>query len=134
MGEALRLGAVDYLIKPFRLERFRQALERYRERQKRLQGKSLSQEDVDRLWNTDRIARRRELPKGVQEYTLSRIQQILQERAPDSLSAEQIAQFAGISRITARRYLEHLVAAGLVRFEAEYGSVGRPTKRYQWVG
>ncbi|HHW18606.1 MAG TPA: response regulator [Firmicutes bacterium] len=134
VGEALRLGAVDYLIKPFRLERFREALERYRERQKRLQDGSLSQEDVDRLWNAGGTARGRELPKGVQAYTLSRVRKVLKDHADKSLSAEEMAELTGISRITARRYLEHLVATGLARLEPEYGSVGRPVNRYRWVG
>jgi response regulator of citrate/malate metabolism len=40
----------------------------------------------------------------------------------------------GISRITARRYLEHLVESGRAARAPQYGQVGRPELRYRWSG
>ncbi|GEA15345.1 MAG: two-component system, CitB family, response regulator DctR [Moorella sp. (in: firmicutes)] len=133
--EALWLGAVDYLIKPFRFERLRQALERYRNRCRQLmqlKTNELKQEDLDRILETRPEANRPDLPKGLQDKTLDLVIQVLKSRSPSSLSAREVAEMAGLSRITARRYLEYLLGLGLVIAEPEYGSVGRPLNRYRW--
>ncbi|KOG81483.1 chemotaxis protein CheY, partial [Streptomyces varsoviensis] len=39
----------------------------------------------------------------------------------------------GISRITARRYLEHLVHTSRAGRTPQYGHVGRPELRYRWL-
>ncbi|UXI83259.1 two-component system response regulator, partial [Streptomyces vinaceusdrappus] len=44
-----------------------------------------------------------------------------------------VAEAVGISRITARRYLEHLVEAGRAGRSPLYGQVGRPELVYRWV-
>ena len=54
-------------------------------------------------------------------------------RAADTgLSAAAAGAAAGVSRITARRYLEHLVDGGLAVREPQYGQVGRPELCYRW--
>ena len=53
--------------------------------------------------------------------------------APDGLTAAEAAEAVGISRITARRYLEHLVEAGRAARAPQYGQVGRPELVYRWV-
>jgi response regulator of citrate/malate metabolism len=47
------------------------------------------------------------------------------------LVVEEVAARTGISRVTARRYLEHLVEAGRVGRSARYGGPGRPEVEYQ---
>jgi len=42
-----------------------------------------------------------------------------------------VAEGLGLARVTARRYLEHLDEIGKVRVELQYGSVGRPLKKYR---
>lgn len=51
----------------------------------------------------------------------------------DGLTAAKVAEAVGISRITARRYLEHLVEAGRAARAPQYGTVGRPELQYRWV-
>ena len=54
INEALQLGIVDYLIKPFQYERFAQALDKYMVRKKAIDsGAYFSQEDIDRLVNAN---------------------------------------------------------------------------------
>ena len=38
----------------------------------------------------------------------------------------------GTSRITARRYLEHLVEAAVASRTPRYGGTGRPETEYRW--
>jgi response regulator of citrate/malate metabolism len=54
----------------------------------------------------------------------------LRER-PDGMSAQSVADAAGVSRVTARRYLEHLVELGVVVRIPQYGGVGRPELLYR---
>jgi two-component system CitB family response regulator len=49
----------------------------------------------------------------------------------DSFTAEEIASGLGISRSTARRYLEYLVTLGKVKADLSYGTVGRPERVYR---
>lgn len=47
-----------------------------------------------------------------------------------ALSAEELAQGIGISRVSAHCYLDYLTHIGITQVEAQYGSVGRPRDRY----
>jgi response regulator of citrate/malate metabolism len=51
----------------------------------------------------------------------------------EGLTAAGVAETVGISRITARRYLEHLVDATSAERKPVYGQVGRPELVYRWV-
>ncbi|CAM5623277.1 sensor histidine kinase [Streptomyces hirsutus] len=64
--------------------------------------------------------------------TLERVTVALRD-ADDGLTASGVAEAVGISRITARRYLEHLVDAGRAVRRPQYGAVGRPELQYRWV-
>lgn len=54
-------------------------------------------------------------------------------RAADEVSAAECADLVGISRVSARRYLEHYLAAGALELRLQYG-VGRPERRYRTAG
>lgn len=47
-----------------------------------------------------------------------------------NFSAEEVAAQVGVSRSTARRYLEYLISEGFLFAELIYGVVGRPERRY----
>ena len=51
----------------------------------------------------------------------------------EGLSATEVAAVVGASRVTARRYLEHLADSGLVVRRSRYGGAGRPEVEYRWV-
>lgn len=46
-------------------------------------------------------------------------------------SAAEVARAVGMSRVSARRYLEHLVSEGLAQVTPRYGTTGRPENRYR---
>ncbi|PLX32918.1 MAG: hypothetical protein C0604_04465 [Clostridiales bacterium] len=136
IDKALKLGAVDYLIKPFKFERLKDALEKYRGRYKFFNEEgSASQEDIDKL-TKGRLAdlkSRKSLPKGLHEKTLERIRIKLKENEDVFLNADEVAEKTGVSRVTARRYLEYLDSIGAIECEVEYGSVGRPSYVYRLI-
>jgi len=133
INEVLKLGAVDYLVKPFEFSRLKMSLEGYRERRLNLIGKeSLSQEDIDAITLGNRIRSKDmtvEMEKGIQRKTMELIKGFLKKET-QAKSATEVAEGLGISRVTARRYLEHLLETGEVESDISYGTIGRPVNLY----
>ncbi|WP_187128431.1 helix-turn-helix domain-containing protein [Brevibacillus massiliensis] len=70
------------------------------------------------------------LQKGIDSRTLERIKQSLLQ-GQQAYSAEQIARLAGVSRSTARAYLEYLTEQGIADEFLQYGTVGRPQRLFR---
>jgi response regulator of citrate/malate metabolism len=124
----LQLGVVDYLVKPFPPERLQQALGLFRRRMSALAWGSLTQQQVDELAGAGRMPRRW-LPKGLSDDTMVTVRGALAE-ADDGVSAARIAELTGVSRVTARRYLEYLAATAQATLVLHSSGSGRPEKRY----
>lgn len=146
--QALAAHVVGYLIKPFTQEVLRGRLEDYAARRRTRdvdeQERPLAQGEVDRLLATGSIRlgertttrpratptpRADGLPKGLAEVTLARVIAALDPVA--SLSASEVAAACALSRATARRYLDHLVATGVIDLAHRYGKRGRPQVLYR---
>jgi len=146
--QALAAHVVGYLIKPFTQEVLLQRLQDYAARRRLRdvdeQERPLAQGEVDRLLATgsirigDRGAERtpapqtassRGLPKGLADVTLDRVISALDPVI--SLSASEVAAECALSRATARRYLDHLVATGVIDLAHRYGRRGRPEVLYR---
>lgn len=133
LQEAMRGGVFDYILKPVLFQRFRETLERFRESRQQLQGKTqLEQKDIDRLLHPYKESKPGEpaLPKGVDPLTLKKVRAIFEQPHAEGFSAEEVGEQLGISRTTARRYLEYLTATGHMTAELMYGAVGRPERKY----
>ena len=92
----------------------------------------LGQAEVDRAMAVLRGADdRAAAPTGAAAATAEQIGRRVQDSA-DGLTASEAATAAGISRVTAWRYLERLADDGLVTRTTEYGRTGRPQVRYSW--
>lgn len=125
---AVRGGAVQYLMKPFTFADLRQRLEHYRATHRALTaGAKAAQADVDRLFAAPPTAG--QPPKGLSAETLQVVADALAAAGGD-LSAAEAAEQTGLSRVSARRYLEHLVDKGRAEVRLRYGEVGRPERRY----
>jgi len=129
--EGVSLGVVQYVLKPFTFATLRDRLVRYAEFHAAA-GEASGQDDVDRALATLRAPGPAALPKGLSAPTLEKVTRTLRESAA-GLTATGVAEAVGISRITARRYLEHLVDAGRANRSPQYGQVGRPELQYRWV-
>ena len=127
---ALRGGVVNYLIKPFEYAALRERLERYAVAHHQLAEVSAAlQSDIDRLFGTATSSK--PLPKGLSSETAELVRSVLREATAD-LSASECATLAGLSRISARRYLEYFADTGRVKVRLRYGVAGRPERRYRW--
>lgn len=130
--EAMRGGALHYLVKPFSFATFRDKLVGCREWAARLQATTeADQEAVDSLYGLLRPASSHaDLPKGLARPTLALIARVVEEFDGDA-SAAEVAARSGVSRGTARRYLEHLCHVGRVELRPRYGTSGRPEHRFR---
>ncbi|MBQ3866646.1 MAG: response regulator [Clostridia bacterium] len=127
--EAVSLGAVDYLVKPFAYERFRTALDRFETRAAALDGERvLNQSSIDHILGGEPA--KAVLPKGIQEQTRGIILQCLAENG-DWMTGEEIAEAAGVSAVTVRRYMNHLAQTGDVLSRVNYETGGRPSQLYK---
>lgn len=129
---AIRGGVFDYVLKPMNFARFQETLSRFLKHRRQLsEAESLDQAEVDQIFSTaSSDAPSSRPPKGISPITLQKIECCIRQRPEESITAEQLGKELGVSRTTARRYLEYLVAKGTVRPSLEYGSVGRPERRY----
>jgi response regulator of citrate/malate metabolism len=127
---ALQGGVVHYLVKPFQFNAFREKLESYAAARARL-GRSgeLDQGEVDRIVGLMHRETASSLPKGLSEATLDLVARALRDARSD-VSAAELGARTGLSRVTARRYLDHLVRSGSVELVLKYGGTGRPEHRY----
>ena len=126
---ALRGGIVHYLMKPFSYDDLRVRLEHYQQAYAAMAGEQTDQADVDRVFGVSGADKR--LPKGFSAETLRLVEDTLRQETAD-VSAAEAASLLGISRVSARRYLEHLAETGMVEVALRYGEVGRPERRYAW--
>ncbi|WP_314732508.1 ATP-binding protein [Microbacterium sp. Marseille-Q6965] len=129
--EAVAIGVVQYLIKPFVFGVFREKLLAYRSyfEHMRTPVESLSQREVDGAFAALRTSNAPGLPKGLSQVTLDGVSALLAE-TEGPLSASEVAEALGLSRVTARRYLEFLADGGVAVRSQRHGSVGRPELQY----
>jgi len=133
--KALQYGAVDYLIKPFEFNRFREALATYRGRVTLMKDQvKLSQVDLDKqIFRKYETSKPGELPKGLNRDTLKLVWEHIQETGKEPFSTEEISQRVGISRVSMRKYLSFLDELGVLETEVLYGSVGRPVYKHRHI-
>ncbi|WP_352419502.1 response regulator [Proteiniborus sp.] len=135
--EALRLGVIDYIIKPYNFARFKQALEVFISKMNTIKDiTSFTQSEIDQMKNLMQVtgdelssSKDEELPKGLDKITLNKIKDAIDE-SDKPMSSSNMAKLLGLSRITTRKYLEYLVDTGVLELLLEYGGVGRPTRLY----
>jgi response regulator of citrate/malate metabolism len=148
-------GAVQYVVKPFEGRLLTERLERYAQEQREFESLTApGQEELDRVFSgsgtpvpaeapgdaarpdegTAVATRAHPLLKGLTEQTAALVRTTLDASPHESgISASECAEHSGLSRVSARRYLEHFVATGTSRVTLRYGTTGRPERRYHRV-
>jgi response regulator of citrate/malate metabolism len=133
IDEVLKLGAFDYLIKPFEYERIKKSLETYLLRHKLLENKqTFKQEDVDQITSKSFKVTTNSLQKGLHQKTLDRICKFMEDHSERFYSSEEVADETRLSRVTIRKYLDYLVSIDKIVTEIEYKAVGRPGNLYKY--
>lgn len=133
LKEILNLGVIDYLIKPFEYERFKEALNKFKKMNEFFKNKSiLKQEDIDNITVKNSYVNG-ELEKGINQRTLERVKKYLKNSKNEYYTSEEIADKMKLSRVTVRRYLEYMNKIGKVKRDVQYGDIGRPRIKYKLI-
>ncbi|KAA5938018.1 response regulator [Pantoea sp. Bo_2] len=132
-SQAIRGGAFDYILKPVSWKRLSQSLERFVQfaEQQRV-WKIVDQQNVDSLYQLQAKNYRLDSgSKGIEENTLARVQTLFSESGERCFSVDDVVAESGLSKTTARRYLEHAVGSGFLSVEIQYGKIGHPKRLYR---
>jgi response regulator of citrate/malate metabolism len=131
--EAMHLGVVHYIVKPFTFTTLRERLETYAALKTRLeQLQNAEQPDIDRLYGLLRTGSHDTLPKGISAPTLELVTRTLREAA-NGLTSTELAARTNISQGIARRYLKFLSDSGTLNLTLRYAAAGRPEHIYHWA-
>ncbi|WP_215398349.1 response regulator [Rheinheimera oceanensis] len=140
LEKAMQLGVCDFLVKPIMLSRLDQALSRFEEKQQHLSAaQEVTQSVVDALFlnpadtakDNSKDHTNMRLPKGVDGLTLQKVRQVFNATPGQTYTAQRIGEQLGISRSTARRYLEYLLESAELMVDQHYGAIGRPERSYR---
>ena len=132
-SQAIRNGAFDYILKPVSWKRLSQSLERFVQfYDQQREWKIVDQQNVDSLYQLQAKNYRADSgSKGIEEKTLALVQNLFNGREEHSFSVDEVVNDAGLSKTTARRYLEHCVEIGYLEVEMLYGKIGHPRRMYR---
>jgi response regulator of citrate/malate metabolism len=135
---ALHGGALQYLVKPFEYDDLADRLRRVAAALASLPAddgeQPVDQAAIDQAFGAGRPGADvpAVLPKGLSPETADLV--LAAARAAGEISASEAAESVGLSRVTARRYLEHFVDTGAAEVRLRYGGTGRPERRYRVTG
>lgn len=132
VARCAKLGAIQYLIKPFTRVQFEHRLTAYREWKSTPDtSQELTQSQVDAVFSGPRLVDI-SLPKGLSASTMDLVVLCLTQ-ADSALSSEQVAASTGVSRVSVRRYLRYLSDIERAELVQDYGVPGRPLHRFKLV-
>ncbi|WP_306232398.1 response regulator [Agrococcus beijingensis] len=126
---ARAFGVRHYLVKPFGMEAMRERLEAIRA--EIVSATSLATQPLDQR-AVDAMLRPGDAQRATSQgspLTLDRVAALL-DGVEETCSATEVAEALGMSRVSARRYLERLVIEGRAAVAPRYGGTGRPELRY----
>lgn len=133
LQDAIRGGVFDYILKPMTFSRFQSTLGKFLDHRNKLREMTrLDQSGVDQIIHPAQNSAQTgvRMPKSIDPLTLEKVEDEVSKLNDDGVNAEAMGAQVGISRTTARRYLEFLVSKGTVKPSLVYGSVGRPERLY----
>lgn len=133
LEEALHLGVVDYLVKPFTYDRFRIALDKYVSHLAALKDLDmLNQKNIDFIIENSHKKSEELYPKGIQEKTMQIILDEMKKNPSRWTTGDEIAERIGLTGVTVRKYLNYLTEKGILLSEIDYETGGRPCMRYRF--
>ncbi len=131
--DAMNYGIIDYLVKPFTFERFKQALDKFLSKTQVLSTSELSQTDIDKIISTSSqdTINSDHYEKGINNRTLEKLVHHLEKAKPNYLSSEELSKISGFSMVTVRRYMNYLIEHDKADSYIDYNTGGRPKINYR---
>lgn len=135
LNAALKGGVFDYIIKPVFIDRFKEALQNYYSHSLKTRNQTTVDQDfIDELIKnkaaTSPHLEPKDVPKGIDPITLNDVLAVFDNCPDEGVSATEIGKATGLARTTARKYCEYLLSVGQLKIKLEYGTIGRPERKY----
>lgn len=131
--KAFSLGSVDYLIKPFDFDRFKEAILKIYRRGDLINEKRITQKELDKLYFSNDFQKDIVLPKGLNEKTLENIINIIENDLGEEFSIKEACDLAKVSNVTVKKYLDYLEDLEIIEESIIYGNIGRPQYIYKKI-
>lgn len=134
--QALRYGAIDYILKPYQFDRFKESLLAYQNQHSFWnEGESANQSQIDQAFFKKQSSQtaKQTLPKGLTRETLQDVWNAIQHVNQSSFSTEDVVLHTNISRVSVKKYLTFLLELEVLKIQPTYGSIGRPIHIYKLV-
>ena len=120
--ESFRYGAVDYLIKPFTLERFIETMNDFKKRYNGLNNlEIIEQNELDKCISKSAAPEKEveasedDFEKGINKYTYKIIWDEVEKSTEKYLTAKKLSEKTGVARVTVRKYLEYMEKEGKLK-------------------
>lgn len=131
LEQTMHLGVLDYLVKPFTLDRLQVSLEKFISKYNLINKNTvLDQNKIDSLITNHSVSKTEEYPKGIQKKTLEKILSYF-ETISYWQSVDMISEKIGISVVTIRHYLNYLVQTKVLEETINYETGGHPSVLYR---
>ena len=114
--------------------RFQRALDTFCRHRETVAGGAVSQDRLDQIFSAPAPPGERDIPKGLQESTLTLVRNCLREAPPQGLPSDALSRKMGLSTVTVRRYVNYLVSRGEAVSTVNYDTGGRPCRLYRQAG
>ncbi len=134
LKKAFSLGIVDYLVKPFEFDRFKDSIMKYKKKREIfLKDQSLNQEDLDYILNQNNNLNGKDtnLPKGLNKRTLEKIIEFLESNKNEIWTLRELAEKIKISNVTIKKYMDYLENENKLEVKMTCGNIGRPELKYK---
>lgn len=124
-------GVVDYLIIPFTYSRFKRSVQKFIDIKERFNTRFIKQEEIDRLYGYLVEGKgNKNNPDGIKKKTMNVLMAYLNKNVNTPLTCEMVSKKVKMSIVTVRHYFRHLVDKGILEYEYDYSTGGRPETIY----
>ena len=124
-------GIVDYLIIPFSYSRFKRSVQKFIDIKERFNTRFIKQEEIDRLYGYLIEGKgSKNSPDGIKKKTMNVLMSFLNKNVNVPLTCEEVSKKVKMSIVTVRHYFRHLVDKGILEYEYDYSTGGRPETIY----
>ena len=126
-------GVVDYLIIPFTYSRFKRSVQKFIDIKERFNTRFIKQEEIDRLYGYLVEGKgSKNNPDGIKKKTMNILMAYLNKNVNVPLTCEEVSKKVKMSIVTVRHYFRHLVDKGILEYEYDYLTGGRPETIYTY--